>query len=64
MKREFLKNLGITDEEVINKILDENSNDIGKVKIDTNSLKNLKKSLKMLKLKVLKKMTKSKKLLN
>lgn len=27
MKREFLKNLGITDEEVINKILDENSND-------------------------------------
>ena len=49
MKREFLKNLGITDEEVINKILDENSNDIGKVKIDTNKFEELKKELENVK---------------
>ncbi len=32
MKREFLKNLGIEDKEIIDKILDENSTDIGKAK--------------------------------
>ena len=32
MKREFLKNLGIEDAEIISKILDENSADIGRAK--------------------------------
>lgn len=32
MKREFLKELGIEDKEIINKILDENSADIGRAK--------------------------------
>lgn len=32
MKRDFLKELGITDEETINKILNENSSDIGAAK--------------------------------
>ena len=32
MKRDFLKNLGIEDKDVIDKILDENSADIGKAK--------------------------------
>lgn len=32
MKRDFLKSLGIEDKEVIDKILDENSSDIGKAK--------------------------------
>lgn len=32
MKRDFLKNLGIEDKEVIDKIMDENSADIGKAK--------------------------------
>lgn len=32
MKRDFLKNLGIEDKEVIDKILDENSSDIGRAK--------------------------------
>lgn len=32
MKREFLKNLGIEDKETIDKILDENSTDIGRAK--------------------------------
>lgn len=32
MKRDFLKNLGIEDKELIDKILDENSADIGKAK--------------------------------
>ena len=37
MKRDFLRNLGIEDKDIIDKILDENSSDIGKVKgeIDT-----------------------------
>ena len=34
MKREFLKALGIEDNEVIDKIIDENSSDIGKAKGD------------------------------
>lgn len=32
MKREFLKNLGIEDKDIIDKILDENSTDIGRAK--------------------------------
>ena len=32
MKRDFLKNLGIEDKEIINQILDENSADIGRAK--------------------------------
>ena len=32
MKREFLKNLGIEDKDIIDKIMDENSADIGKAK--------------------------------
>ena len=32
MRREFLKNLGIEDKDIIDKILDENSTDIGKAK--------------------------------
>lgn len=32
MKRDFLKNLGIEDKDVIDKILDENSSDIGRAK--------------------------------
>lgn len=39
MKREFLKELGIEDKEIINKILDENSADIGRAKGDTDDLK-------------------------
>lgn len=39
MKQEFLKSLGISDEETIHKILDENSNDIGKVKKDADVLR-------------------------
>lgn len=38
MKRDFLKNLGIEDKEIIDKILDENSADIGKAKGDTEEL--------------------------
>ena len=38
MKRDFLKNLGIEDKEIIDKILDENSKDIGKVKNDSDDL--------------------------
>ena len=40
MKREFLKNLGIEDKEIIDKILDENSIDIGKAKGEVETLKN------------------------
>ena len=40
MKRDFLKNLGIEDKEIIDKILDENSSDIGKAKGDLESYKN------------------------
>ena len=32
MKRDFLKNLGIEDKDIIDKIMDENSSDIGKAK--------------------------------
>jgi len=39
MKQEFLKSLGISDEETIHKILDENSSDIGKVKKDADVLR-------------------------
>lgn len=39
MKREFLKNLGIEDKDIIDKIMDENSTDIGKAKGDTETLK-------------------------
>lgn len=39
MKREFLKDLGIEDKELINKILDENSADIGRAKGDVDDLK-------------------------
>ena len=38
MKRDFLKQLGIEDKEIIDKILDENSTDIGKAKADTERL--------------------------
>ena len=50
MKREFLKNLGIEDKEIIDKILDENSADIGRAKgeLDTykNKAENLEKDIK------------------
>lgn len=39
MKRDFLKNLGIEDKELIDKILDENSADIGKAKGELESYK-------------------------
>lgn len=39
MKRDFLKDLGIEDKEIINKILDENSADIGRAKGETDDLK-------------------------
>lgn len=38
MQREFLKNLGIEDKEIIDKILNENSVDIGKAKGEVESL--------------------------
>lgn len=40
MKRDFLKNLGIEDKDVIDKILDENSSDIGNAKGELNTYKN------------------------
>lgn len=39
MRRDFLKNLGIEDKETIDKILDENSADIGRAKSGTDELK-------------------------
>lgn len=39
MKRDFLKSLGIEDKETIDKILDENSADIGRAKGETDDLK-------------------------
>ena len=39
MKRDFLKNLGIEDKEIIDKILDENSSDIGRAKGEVDSYK-------------------------
>ena len=39
MKREFLKSLGIEDKEVIDKIMDENSSDIGKAKGELQTFK-------------------------
>ena len=39
MKREFLKSLGIEDKEIIDKILDENSADIGRAKGANDELK-------------------------
>lgn len=39
MKRDFLKSLGIEDKEIIDKILDENSTDIGKAKGEVETLK-------------------------
>lgn len=39
MKRDFLRGLGIEDKEIIDKILDENSSDIGKAKGDFEALK-------------------------
>jgi peptidoglycan hydrolase CwlO-like protein len=39
MKRDFLKELGIEDKETINKILDENSADIGRAKGEVDDLK-------------------------
>lgn len=39
MRRDFLKNLGIEDKEIIDKILDENSSDIGKAKGEVDNLK-------------------------
>lgn len=39
MKRDFLKNLGIEDKDLIDKILDENSADIGRAKGDLDSYK-------------------------
>ena len=50
MKRDFLKNLGIEDKDIIDKILDENSADIGRAKgeLDTykNKAENLEKDIK------------------
>lgn len=40
MKRDFLKSLGIEDKEIIDKILDENSTDIGKAKGELETYKN------------------------
>lgn len=39
MKREFLKNLGIEDKDIIDRIMDENSADIGRAKGDSESLR-------------------------
>ena len=39
MRREFLKNLGIEDKDLIDKILDENSADIGRAKGDLDNYK-------------------------
>jgi uncharacterized protein YoxC len=39
MKRDFLKNLGIEDKDIIDKIMDENSADIGRAKGELESLK-------------------------
>lgn len=39
MKRDFLKNLGIEDKDIIDKILDENSADIGRAKSGNDDLK-------------------------
>ena len=39
MKREFLKNLGIEDKDIIDKILDENSADIGRAKGELDTYK-------------------------
>lgn len=39
MKRDFLKNLGIEDKDLIDKILDENSSDIGRAKGDLDNYK-------------------------
>lgn len=39
MKRDFLKNLGIEDKEIVDKILDENSADIGRAKGELDGLK-------------------------
>ena len=39
MKRDFLKNLGIEDKDLIDKILDENSSDIGRAKGELDSYK-------------------------
>jgi chromosome segregation ATPase len=40
MKRDFLKNLGIEDKDIIDKILDENSADIGRAKGELETYKN------------------------
>lgn len=40
MRREFLRNLGIEDKDIIDKILDENSADIGAAKGDVTTLEN------------------------
>lgn len=40
MKRDFLKNLGIEDKDIIDKILDENSADIGRAKGELDTYKN------------------------
>ena len=40
MRREFLKNLGIEDKDLIDKILDENSLDIGRAKAELETYKN------------------------
>lgn len=40
MRRDFLKNLGIEDKETIDRILDENSSDIGRAKGDLESVRN------------------------
>lgn len=40
MRRDFLKNLGVEDKELIDKILDENSSDIGRAKGDLETYKN------------------------
>lgn len=39
MRRDFLKGLGIEDKDIIDKIMDENSSDIGKAKGDLESVK-------------------------
>ena len=39
MKRDFLKNLGIEDKDIIDKILDENSSDIGRAKGELDTYK-------------------------
>lgn len=46
MKRDFLKNLGIEDKDIIDKILDENSTDIGRAKGEVETLKNTISTLK------------------